>query len=63
MEKFLNESIISIPNQYDMNIKELNFLYDISEGKFDLISKAFKIGFSRGMRCQKNIIKKGKVKK
>lgn len=63
MEKFLNESVAIIPTRYDMNIKELNFLYDNSEGEFDLISKAFKIGFSRGMRCQKNVVKKGKVKK
>lgn len=63
MEKFLNESIAIIPTRYDMNIKELNFLHDNSEGEFDLISKAFKIGFSRGMRCQKNVVKKGKVKK
>lgn len=63
MEKIMNESVAIIPTRYDMNIKELNFLYDNSEGEFDLISKAFKIGFSRGMRCQKNVVKKGKVKK
>lgn len=63
MEKFLNESVIAIPNQYNMNAKELIILYDNSDGVFELISKAFKIGFSRGMRCQKNAAKKGKVKK
>lgn len=42
MEKFLNESVIAIPNQYDMNVKELTFYMIIQMVFLSLLVKLLK---------------------
>lgn len=63
MEKVIKECDKHLTTYYDMTYNQLNEIYDNSKGVFEMIGTAFKFGFGQGMKYQKSIIKKGKVKK
>lgn len=60
MEKVIKESRKHLTTYYDMTFDQLNDIRDNSKGIFEMIHKAFMLGFGQGIKCQK---KRGKVNK